>query len=87
MKDDPQSDPSNPTRRAFLQTTAGTAAAVVIGATVPAHANSTSAESASPVEIADGAEHRGRGTDHAAHQRQGPPTSRRPSYDAPRLHP
>ena len=53
MRDDPESEPSNPTRRAFLRTTAGTAAAIVIGGTGLAHGNSTAVES-SPAEIADG---------------------------------
>ncbi len=53
MRDDPQSEPSNPTRRAFLRTTACTAAALVITGTGPAHRNSTPVES-SPAEIADG---------------------------------
>ena len=30
MRDDPQSDPKNPTRREFLRNTGGTAAAAVI---------------------------------------------------------
>ncbi|HWX56547.1 MAG TPA: 2Fe-2S iron-sulfur cluster-binding protein [Verrucomicrobiae bacterium] len=43
--DDPQSGPSNPTRRAFLVTTGGTAAATVIAAYVPAHASITAEQS------------------------------------------
>ena len=51
MRDDPQSGPSNPTGRSFLQTARGaTAAAAECG---PAHLNSTHGENASPVEIAD----------------------------------
>lgn len=53
MTDDPKSGPSNPTRRAFLRKTAGTAASVVIAGGVLAHANSLSTESAEPTEIAD----------------------------------
>ena len=53
MPDDQESEPSNPTRRAFLRTTAGTAAAIVIAGTGSAHLNSTPVES-SPAEIADG---------------------------------
>ena len=41
MRDNPQSGPSNPTRRAFLLTTGSTAAATVIAVCVPAHASST----------------------------------------------
>jgi hypothetical protein len=48
MRDDPQSGPSNLTRRAFLRTTGGTAAAAVMAG------YSTSGQSASPAEIADG---------------------------------
>lgn len=51
MKDDPKSDPSNPTRRAFLRTTAGTAASVVIGGGIPARGNNISTET--PAEITD----------------------------------
>ena len=54
MRDDPKSDSSNPTRREFLRSTGSTAAAVVIGASVPAHGSSTNVESASAAEIADG---------------------------------
>jgi xanthine dehydrogenase YagT iron-sulfur-binding subunit len=53
MRDDPESEPSNPTRRAFLRNTASTAAAIVIAGTGPAHLDSTLVES-SPAEIADG---------------------------------
>src|SRR6267142_4102879 len=48
MRDDPHSGPSPLTRRAFLRTTGGTAAAAVIAG------YSTSGQSASPAEIADG---------------------------------
>jgi xanthine dehydrogenase YagT iron-sulfur-binding subunit len=54
MPDDPESGPSNPTRRAFLRTTGTTAAAAVIAGCVPPHGNSTPGESASPAKIADG---------------------------------
>jgi xanthine dehydrogenase YagT iron-sulfur-binding subunit len=54
MRDDPKSDSSNPTRREFLRSTGSTAAAVVIGASVPAHGSSTNVECASAAEIADG---------------------------------
>ena len=40
MRDNPQSGPSNPTRRTFLLTTGSTAAATIVAACVPAHANS-----------------------------------------------
>ena len=53
MRDDPQSGPSKPTRRAFLRSTGGTAAAVVIGAAAPAHSNITPVESASAAENAE----------------------------------
>jgi xanthine dehydrogenase YagT iron-sulfur-binding subunit len=51
--DDPQSGPSNPTRRTFLLTTGSTAAATIIATCVPAHANSPAGQSDS---IAAGAE-------------------------------
>lgn len=54
MRDDPQSDPSNPTRRAFLSTTGGTAAAAVVAACAPTHENSAAGQSGSPAAIADG---------------------------------
>jgi xanthine dehydrogenase YagT iron-sulfur-binding subunit len=38
MRDDPPPNPSNPTRRTFLQATGGTAAAAIIQACTPAHA-------------------------------------------------
>lgn len=41
MPDDPQSGPSKPSRRSFLLTTGSTAAATIVGAYLPAHANST----------------------------------------------
>ncbi len=41
MRHTPQSGPSNPTRRTFLLTTGSTAAATVVAACVPVHANST----------------------------------------------
>jgi len=47
--DDPQSGPSNPTRRTFLLTTGTTAAATAIAACVPALANSTTERSVSAV--------------------------------------
>jgi len=47
--DDPQSGPSNPTRRTFLLTTGTTAAATAIAACVPALANSTAEQSVSAV--------------------------------------
>jgi len=53
MRDDPESGLSNPTRRAFLWTTGGTAAAVVIAGSGTTHLNSTAGQSDSPAEIAD----------------------------------
>jgi xanthine dehydrogenase YagT iron-sulfur-binding subunit len=41
MRDDPKSGPSNPTRRAFLRNTGGTAAAAIIAGYGPAHLTST----------------------------------------------
>jgi xanthine dehydrogenase YagT iron-sulfur-binding subunit len=52
MRDDPKLNATNPTRREFLRSTGSTAAAVVIGASTPAH-GSTNVESASAAEIAD----------------------------------
>jgi xanthine dehydrogenase YagT iron-sulfur-binding subunit len=43
MRHNPQLGPSNPTRRTFLLTTGNTAAATIVAACVPAHANSTAA--------------------------------------------
>ena len=54
MRDDQQSGPSNPTRRAFLRTTGDTAAAAVVAACAPAHANSTPGQGGSPAAGADG---------------------------------
>ena len=54
MRDNPQSGPSKPNRRAFLLTTGGTAAATVIAACVPAQANSTAGHSDSTAAGADG---------------------------------
>ena len=53
MSDDPESGPSNPTRRAFLRTT-GTAAAAVMAACAPAQPKSTLGQGASPAKSADG---------------------------------
>jgi len=52
MRDDPQSGPSDPTGRPFLQTAGGTTAAAGIAGCGPAHLNSTHGQNASPVEIA-----------------------------------
>src|SRR6202041_2474302 len=52
--DDPQSGPSNTTRRAFLLTTGSTAAATIMGACAPALANSPAGQSGSAVASADG---------------------------------
>ena len=56
MRDDPQSGPSNPTGRPFLQSARGTtaAAAAAVAECGPAHQNSTHGQNATPVEIADG---------------------------------
>ena len=54
MQDDPSSSPSNPTRRAFLRSTGDTAAAAVIAACAPAHANNPAGQSASAAPGADG---------------------------------
>jgi xanthine dehydrogenase YagT iron-sulfur-binding subunit len=48
MRDDPPSSPSNPTRRAFLQNTGGSAAAAVVAGTTPAQPSGT------PLANADG---------------------------------
>ena len=52
--DDPQSGPSNTTRRTFLLTTGSTAAATIIAAYVPAHANSPAGQTGSVAASADG---------------------------------
>src|SRR5438128_918356 len=51
MRDDPPSNPSNPSRRAFLRTTGDTAAAAVIAVCAPAH---TAGQSAAPAARVDG---------------------------------
>jgi xanthine dehydrogenase YagT iron-sulfur-binding subunit len=48
-----QSGPSDPTRREFLLTAGGTAAATVIAAYTPAHASATAGRSGSAVATAD----------------------------------
>jgi xanthine dehydrogenase YagT iron-sulfur-binding subunit len=53
MPDDPESGPSNPTRRAFLRTT-GTAAAAVMAACAPAPPKITPEHGASPAKSGDG---------------------------------
>jgi hypothetical protein len=45
MRDEPQSGPSNPTRRTFLLTTGSTAAATIIATYAQAHASSTAGQS------------------------------------------
>jgi xanthine dehydrogenase YagT iron-sulfur-binding subunit len=54
MPDDPPSSPSIPSRRAFLRTTGGSAAAAVIAGCAPAQPNSALKQGGSPAEIADG---------------------------------
>jgi xanthine dehydrogenase YagT iron-sulfur-binding subunit len=54
MGDDPRSGPSNPTRRTFLLTTGGTAAAAVVAAYAPAHADGAAEQRASPDATVDG---------------------------------
>jgi xanthine dehydrogenase YagT iron-sulfur-binding subunit len=49
MPDDSKSGPSNPSRREFLLTTGGTAAATVIAACIPVHATNTAVESGAAV--------------------------------------
>jgi xanthine dehydrogenase YagT iron-sulfur-binding subunit len=53
MPDDSKSAPSNPSRREFLLTTGGTAAATVIAACTPVHANSITMENGSAAVTAD----------------------------------
>ena len=50
MRDNPQSGPSNPTRRTFLLTTGSTAAATIVAACVPVHASSTAGQSDSTAD-------------------------------------
>ena len=54
MQDNPQSGPSNPTRRTFLLTTGSTAAATIVAACVPARANSAAGQSEATAAGADG---------------------------------
>src|SRR6267378_4816272 len=54
MRDNPQSGPSNPTRRTFLLTTGSTAAATIVAAYAQAHASSTAGQSDSTAASADG---------------------------------
>jgi xanthine dehydrogenase YagT iron-sulfur-binding subunit len=54
MRDDPESSPSKPTRRGFLRTTGGTAAAAVVAGCAPTHPNNAAEQSGSPAPAADG---------------------------------
>jgi xanthine dehydrogenase YagT iron-sulfur-binding subunit len=54
MPDDPRSGPLNPTRRAFLRTTGGTAAAAVIAGRGAALGDSSPGQTAPPAQNADG---------------------------------
>jgi xanthine dehydrogenase YagT iron-sulfur-binding subunit len=54
MRDNPQSGPSNPTRRTFLLTAGNTAAATIVATYAQAHANSTAGQSDSTAAGADG---------------------------------
>jgi xanthine dehydrogenase YagT iron-sulfur-binding subunit len=54
MRDNPQSGPSNPTRRTFLLTTGSTAAATIVTAYAQAHASSTVGQSDATATGADG---------------------------------
>src|SRR5438552_2539118 len=54
MRDYSPSSPSDPTRRDFLLTTGGPAAAVLMAGWAPARANSAAGQSDSPAAIADG---------------------------------
>jgi xanthine dehydrogenase YagT iron-sulfur-binding subunit len=54
MRDDPESSRSNPTRRAFLLSTGGSAAVAVIAGCAPAHPRGTAGQSASPAAFAEG---------------------------------
>ena len=53
MQDHPQSSPSDPTRREFLWTMGGTAAAAVIAGCASEHPSSTAAQSGSPAATLD----------------------------------
>src|SRR5437867_200114 len=54
MRDDAQSSPSNPTRRAFLSTTGGTAAAAIIAGCAPAQPDSTARETGASAAMVEG---------------------------------
>jgi len=54
MHDDPSNDASSPSRRAFLQTTGGSAAAMVMGGYSREDADTTMGQSTSPASGADG---------------------------------
>jgi xanthine dehydrogenase YagT iron-sulfur-binding subunit len=54
MRDNPQSGPSNPTRRTFLLTTGSSAAATIVAAYAQAHASSTAGHSDSTAAGANG---------------------------------
>lgn len=54
MSGNPPSNNSNPTRRAFLQTTSGSAAAAAIAIYAPGHMNSAAGEGATTHALADG---------------------------------
>jgi xanthine dehydrogenase YagT iron-sulfur-binding subunit len=53
MRDEPQSIPSNPSRRAFLQTAGGTAAVAVLAGCTPEHRNGVAGQTGSPAVISD----------------------------------
>src|SRR5882724_6165297 len=54
MQDDPQSSPSKPTRRAFLRTTGGGAAAAITAGCAQALSDSAATQIASPAATSDG---------------------------------
>jgi xanthine dehydrogenase YagT iron-sulfur-binding subunit len=59
MRDDPRTGPSDPTRRDFLRTTGGTAAAAVMAGLGPAPAGSIAGQSGSPTEVSAGSHSEG----------------------------
>jgi len=54
MRNDSPSSPSNPTRRAFLRATGGTAAAAVMAGYAPGQRDSTAGQSTAPAAVAGG---------------------------------
>jgi hypothetical protein len=87
MSDDPETISPRPSRRSFLVTTGTTEAATVVGAMLPAHANTSNEQSGSSSALLEEPKVEGAVPIVLAHQRQRPQSSHRPSNQPSRLHP